>query len=669
MEEPINLGLRPKAKNRLRVKGFFVEAKRRFTRLKRAVRVFLATLSVAVLVLGIFVATRETQKDQSPRTDAAEEGYPSRPKALDTGYFLGVYYMPKPANITHQWHDLKLFNRQSGIQGTAAVRYPLLGYYSGEDIEAVDWQIKWAVESGIRYFIFDEFWTMSQNTPVFNTSMSSFLSARYKNAIRFAVMLSQLNVPGQTAEAKRQKLLEDVAPYFAEAHKSQPNYLTIGGKPVIFVRNPAVIFGERAGDVAWGKAVLDDFEAKIGTEAIWLISQSTRIVDNSQKQGYLGRLKDMGFTGLAPYYIFPGISKEGDADDTSDVNSPPDLTLAYSDFAADSARSHEQLFKNTISNGLKFVPSLINNFDESPRYLIKNQRQRRPATDGQSLELYRNLLAGVKSQVDNWNASTRAGAPPLLKVGGRPMINLGAWNEWTEDSHVEPGLGSLSANNPFALLDTIAEVFAGSAPAGRERPAGVFTPVTEPQSLWVMGNREDAKKWMIPPNATEIEPVVEGKWGRSTVDKGRLILEVSPNIDVSSYKGVRITIKASCADSDPCTGRMRATWFTTTYPTNLDVAGAEVSGENRSGKVAFQGISNCSRSTDLKWLSCDFIPKSQDVSWSGTLERLTIDIFPELSTINKAPVIYGLGRFVLIPKERSLPVEILDGEPVPVPAN
>ena len=122
--------------------------------------------------------------------------------------YVGAFYMPgfKVGSILSGWR---------GIENFDPSRKPLLGYFDEGNPETMDWEIKWALESGINFFIFD-WYRCSDGTDVkctgddgvlgkpitpdklmFSHSLhQGFLKSQFQNKIKFAIMLtSSENVP------------------------------------------------------------------------------------------------------------------------------------------------------------------------------------------------------------------------------------------------------------------------------------------------------------------------------------------------------------------------------------------------------------------------------------------------------------------------------------------
>ncbi len=122
-------------------------------------------------------------------------------------------------------------------------RKPLLGWHREDDPIAMDWQIKWAVESGISFFTFNWYRTKGTGSdPVgvaqgFNDALYKALpNARYKNMIKYSLMWNNNNNhPVKTGAKDKDEFLNILVPYWMENHFSKSNYLIIDNKPVFYI--------------------------------------------------------------------------------------------------------------------------------------------------------------------------------------------------------------------------------------------------------------------------------------------------------------------------------------------------------------------------------------------------------------------------------------------------
>jgi hypothetical protein len=122
------------------------------------------------------------------------------PTPINLAYALGAYYMPKPRHPGHQWAELRMLNAKDQSK-PAGQRMPLMGYYQGDNPTVLDWQIKWAVDRGIVYFVFDDYWTDSGAAPGYEGPLRAFLQAPHRASMQFAVPCGRTPSPGSAAPA------------------------------------------------------------------------------------------------------------------------------------------------------------------------------------------------------------------------------------------------------------------------------------------------------------------------------------------------------------------------------------------------------------------------------------------------------------------------------------
>ena len=158
------------------------------------------------------------------------EDYVPVPDPVTSDYLIGAHYFPgwKPG--------AGMFKSILGWPE----RTPLLGYYDESNPEVTDWEIKWAVEHGVGFFIYCWYRNLDNigKSVTLNDLMlahaihEGLFNARYRDMMKFGIMWEAGNLAGC---ADRRDLLENLMPFWIENYFSKPNYLKIGNKPVLFV--------------------------------------------------------------------------------------------------------------------------------------------------------------------------------------------------------------------------------------------------------------------------------------------------------------------------------------------------------------------------------------------------------------------------------------------------
>jgi len=157
--------------------------------------------------------------------------YVPAPDPATGDYLVGVHYFPgwKPG-----------MHRGFECIRDYPERTPLIGYYDESDPEVSDWEIKWALEHGINFFIYcwyRDLKNLGKKVTLNDLRLAheiheGLFNARYRDMMKFGIMWEAGNCAGC---ADRADLLENLMPFWIENYFSKPNYLKIENKPVLFV--------------------------------------------------------------------------------------------------------------------------------------------------------------------------------------------------------------------------------------------------------------------------------------------------------------------------------------------------------------------------------------------------------------------------------------------------
>ena len=184
-----------------------------------------------------------------PPADAREPGvrpapsYVPAPQPVSTGRYLVGAVMCPLWKDGRRWADIAKFPE----------REPLLGWYDEGTPEVTDWEITWALDHGISFFMVC--WYRAKNSaaePQVRTTLGHWLHeglprSRYGDQFRFAIMWENANkaLPCPTSPADfRQKLV----PFWIEQYFRRPNYLVLGGRPVFSIYDAEKFVHELGGE-------------------------------------------------------------------------------------------------------------------------------------------------------------------------------------------------------------------------------------------------------------------------------------------------------------------------------------------------------------------------------------------------------------------------------------
>ena len=342
------------------------------------------------------------------------------PNVVPTGdYELGVFYYPGWSGELpyYPWGDWKTVENYPE-------REPVLGFYQEGMKEVADWHIKWAVENGIKFFIYDWYWDPCHaGGPDLQKGREAlengFLRADYNDLMKFTVMVSADGFSnGWTEDA-----LLTVTDYLCDNYFSKSNFLTVDGKPYIMLYNLYAL----------------DLPQNLGSDAAVkdaLIAIRQRVVDNGYTQGvhisvslinkydseYINRLLNIGFDSVTEYAY--GNTRQ------------QTTRSAYREYE----RGHREIWDMIHDvNSSKYTPILTAGWDKRPWRGVNGwQRFDRRSED---------FAEGLKLLKDH-----------LDRVGIK-MAFIEAWNEFGEGSYIEP-----TADYGFGSLEAIRSVFASSNP-------------------------------------------------------------------------------------------------------------------------------------------------------------------------------------------------------------
>ena len=113
------------------------------------------------------------------------------------------------------------------VAQTCPERKPLLGWFDEGNPEAIDWQIKWAVEHGISSFCVDWYWNRGFRR--LEHWVTGYYKARFRKYLKWYMMYANHNQPG--AHSTEDQIA--ATKYWIDNYFKTPEYYKIDGKPVV----------------------------------------------------------------------------------------------------------------------------------------------------------------------------------------------------------------------------------------------------------------------------------------------------------------------------------------------------------------------------------------------------------------------------------------------------
>lgn len=346
-------------------------------------------LNVAVtLLLCIFGPQANAEDTQSQLASVNVDAL-----ATPSGAIAGAYYYPwygvGNGRLEDDWRALL---RQKLVPAQA----PKLGFYRSDDPAVIGEHIRQSLNAGL------SFWAVSWWGPQSETDLT-FRDAILKHPdakkLRYAVLYESTGRLGRLDEPHYENLISDFE-YLAQQYFDDPNYLKIDGQPVVFVYLSRVYFRDR------GLEELAALRAQL--PQIYIIGDD---VFGPNYQADWAK----NFDAVTAYDVYGQSTK---------------LHKATAAAIKTLNENYQQAAVAARSVGKAFVPTIAPGYNDravrrgnpgSARYLIDEE----PTEEG---SLFRAMIRDV--------------ALPNLDPNSGRLFMVTSFNEWYEDSQIEPTAGT-----------------------------------------------------------------------------------------------------------------------------------------------------------------------------------------------------------------------------------
>ena len=422
---------------------------------------------------------------------AAKRDYVPEPEPVRGPYEIGMYYFPG-------WNDA---SRWDPIRSACFPR-PVLGYYREGEPEVADWHIKWAVEHGLDFFIYDWYW--SQGAMQLTHGLDGYFKSRYHRLLKFCLLWANHNAPGTSSEAD----LLAVTRFWIENYFERPEYKTVDGKPLMVIFAPGRL-REDMGSAAV-RAAFDKMRAlcrEAGLPGLYLVACAW-------SPGEMARLAEEGYDAVSAY-TYPEAGAHGG------------LWAPY----ADMVTGFEALWREfRAAQKPPYIATVAPGWDNRPwagdRALVRY---------GSTPAKFRTMCENAKRLLDRSKG-----------IESR-MLLVEAWNEWGEGAYAEP-----AGRWQFGYLDALRDVFTNAPQAHLDLgprdvglgPYDVTWP--EPQTAWEFDRDGDLEGWTGFMQLADVE--VKGGSLRATSIGDDPALSGPPlRLDAARYRRVEVRLRVSRA--------------------------------------------------------------------------------------------------------------------------
>ena len=348
--------------------------------------------------------------------------YVPRPQPVESDYEIGMFYHPG-WGTSWTW-DV--------IRRTTPQRKPLLGWYDEANPEAIDWQIKWAVEHGIKFLMVNWYW--KNGAQHHDHWVQSYPKARYRDYIKWCLHWCNHTAP-MTHSVQDQRT---VTRYWIDNYFKQKSYYRIDDKPVVVIWDLRVM----ARDMGWDgvKTLLDvsqDVARKAGFKGVYFVMVSSF--------GGSARWRDMGFANTSHYQFL------GATPSRQHINYPESMQRSNFKRVAEASYSHWRKVWSRDKGVMPYMPPLSAGWDPRPWHGDQHW-----IVYGRTVGLFRQICRDAR----------RFGTETGIR-----RFTLCPLNEWGEGMYLEP-----NAEYGFGMYDVARDAFC-------KEPAGGWPPNVVPEDV------------------------------------------------------------------------------------------------------------------------------------------------------------------------------------------
>jgi len=538
----------------------------------------------------------------NPPVTAQASTYVPRPVPVHSNYDLGVFYFPG-WNLDSHWDPIRNFPE----------RMPALGYYAEGSPQVMDWQIKWAVEHGIKFFAVDWYWG-SEGLPATeqgewpNNFLQAYFASNYHNYIKFSIAYA--NDHEEDTARDTSEFLEIVGTWIKKYFK-RPEYYMFNKMPVVFIDNPIQLDTNLGGSAKGALAAARALAAASRYKGIYFVASTNGNTVQAQQ------LEADGYDALTSYSYGP-VAGTTDPDEAS-----------YESMVT----GYEQFWDSlTAATRLPYIIPTGEDWDPRPDKPWQYSGAYTFVRTGSSASLYKAMLQAAKDRID-------AGKSP-------PILMVDAWNERGEGHWIEPSAGS-----GFSYLDAIRSIFADDSPHNDLVPSDLGMPLVQTvpsTALWTFTDPSDLVPWQLSPGPPFFNwsvnisnsRIASNQW-TFTSDGNPDLVRMGFNLNALDYSGVSIQMKVSAdtnvniywgAIDEPGPSALRNVGFLAhagqmqTYILTL------------AGRAGWRGIidlirisMSCPANTDVAIQSIQFIPSSAEVSIAASASQVSFTWMPGTS--------------------------------------
>ncbi|MCL4205050.1 MAG: glycoside hydrolase family 99-like domain-containing protein [Pirellulaceae bacterium] len=458
----------------------------------------------------------------------APTDYVPEPRPVRSDIDVGVYYFPG-------WHSGSRWQPIMDFPG----RKPVLGWYDEANPECADWQIKWAVEHGVRFFMVDWYWDRG-NRHLEHWLHEAYAKARYRSHLQWAIMWANHNAPGSHSKDDWRRVTQ----YWIDHYFSMDEYYRIDGRPAVFIWAPANIRNDVGGSESAAElySLSQQMAREAGYKGIYFVAMSSH-----ESAAQCAQLLREGYEACTSYHGFYLAETRAGGKQfpfSRVVETGPEVWRAADQRAA----------------GLEYFPVVDTGWASEPWH--GNQAR---VIHGRTPELFGQLCRQ---------------AAEYARENGKRIVAVGPWNEWGEGSYIEP-----YAEHGFGDLEQLRRAF---CPPGDWPPSLVPAdigrgpydlPPIPLRTAWQFDTEDDLQGWT--PNGALRAEIADGALRAESVGDDPILQGPGVRFEASRYRWLVVRMSSSRDEAAQLFWATTASPVSETNSVRFPVAGAGVVREYR----------------------------------------------------------------------------------------
>ncbi len=401
-------------------------------------------LAVKVEAPGVEPVSATATIEFTPAPHVPETAYIPEPQPVESPYEIGAFYFPGWPSMA-RWQPILNY----------PLRKPVLGWYDESNPECADWQIKWAVEHGIDFFMVDWYWCQG-NRHLEHWLHDAYMNARFRKYLQWAVMWANHNPAGTHS-------LEDwraVTQYWIDHYFGMEEYYRIDGRPAVFIWSPRGIRRDLGGSdqAAELYALSQKMAREAGLPGLYFVAMSSHESEDKCRE-----LKSEGYEAFTSYHGFQLARERAGSQ-----------RFPFADVVETSPQVWREADRR--ASGLRYMPIVDTGWSSEPWHGNKSL-----VIHDRTPEEFGKLCRAAAEYADETE---------------KKIIAVGPVNEWGEGSYIEP-----YAEYGFRDLDQLRAAF---CPPGDYPPnlipgdvgRGPYDlPKLEPKTAWQFDTDGDFEGW------------------------------------------------------------------------------------------------------------------------------------------------------------------------------